>query len=173
MTAETVDGRDTLVLSRLDRGLLAALRIGLALLWFQGASWKTPPDFGALRAWTNNAVEFPVFGPYAWLVEHVVLLNFVFFGWAVLLVEASLGAFLLVGLVTRFWALVGVGQTIAIMLSALNAPHEWAWSYILMLLAHLAVFATAAGRYAGLDAVLRPDWKRSGSRLARLLVRAS
>jgi thiosulfate dehydrogenase [quinone] large subunit len=159
--------------SRVDRALIALVRVGVALLWVQNASWKTPPDFRALRQWTGYAVEFPVFGPYAWLVEHVVLPNFVFFGWAVLLVEASLGAFLLVGLATRFWALVGVGQTLAITLSALNAPHEWVWSYLLMLLAHLALFATAAGRYFGLDGVLRPGWLRSSSWLARLLVRAS
>ena len=60
-----------------------------------------------------------------------------------------------------------------IMLSILNAPHEWYWSYLLMLLAHMALFATAAGRYGGLDGLLRPSWHRSRSRFARLLVRLS
>jgi thiosulfate dehydrogenase [quinone] large subunit len=79
----------------------------------------------------------------------------------------------LIGLATRFWALIGVAQTVVIMLSVLNAPHEWYWSYLLMLLVHLALFATAAGRYAGLDRLLRTDWQYSGSFWARLLVRAS
>jgi thiosulfate dehydrogenase [quinone] large subunit len=79
----------------------------------------------------------------------------------------------LIGLATRFWAVIGVAQTVVIMLSVLNAPHEWWWSYVLMLLAHLALFATAAGRYAGLDGLLRTDWQRSHSPLARLLVRTS
>ena len=64
-----------------------------------------------------------------------------------------LGAFLLIGLATRFWALVGVAQTVAILLSVLNAPHEWYWSYLLMLLVHCPL-RTVAGRYAGLDGVL-------------------
>ncbi|MBA2428308.1 MAG: TQO small subunit DoxD, partial [Thermoleophilaceae bacterium] len=80
---------------------------------------------------------------------------------------------LVLGLFTRLFALVGVGQTTAIALSALNAPHEWIWSYLLMILAHLAVFAMAAGRSGGLDGVLRPIWARKDTALARLFLRAS
>jgi thiosulfate dehydrogenase [quinone] large subunit len=106
-------------------------------------------------------------------VENVILPNFAFFGWLVLLVEAALGAFLLVGLATRFWAVVGMLQTMAIALSVLNAPNEWEWSYYLMFLAHLAIFAAAAGRVAGVDGLLRARWDRSPRWWARLLTRAS
>ncbi|GAB3416176.1 hypothetical protein GCM10027569_38490 [Flindersiella endophytica] len=140
--------------------MLAAVRVGVALMWMQNVDWKNPPAFGAgtpggLDDWTRQAVERPVLAPYAWVVEHMVLPNFTFFGWAVLIVEAGLGGFLLVGLATRLWALVGVAQTLAITLSVLNAPHEWHWSYLLMLLVHVALFATAAGQYAGVDGALR------------------
>jgi thiosulfate dehydrogenase [quinone] large subunit len=165
--------------SRIDRAVIAMVRIGVALLWLQNLSWKTPPDFGegdppgGLYLSTTYAVSHEVLHPYAWLVERLVLPNFTFFAWMVLLVEASLGAFLLVGLATRFWALVGIAQTVVIMLSVVNSPDEWIWSYLLMLLVHAALFATAAGRYGGLDGVLRPEWQGSQSWLARLLVRAS
>jgi thiosulfate dehydrogenase [quinone] large subunit len=165
--------------SRIDRALIAVVRIGVGLLWLQNVGWKIPPDFGrgdppsGLYLSASYAVSHEVFYPYAWLMEHVVLPNFTYFGWLLLLVEASLGAFLLIGLATRFWALIGVAQTVVIMLSVLNAPHEWFWSYLLMLLAHLALFATAAGRYAGLDGLLRPGWQRSRSLRARWLVRVS
>ncbi|EHR50773.1 TQO small subunit DoxD [Saccharomonospora marina XMU15] len=152
--------------------LLAFVRVGVALLWIQNAAWKVPPDFGedgggGLFYFTRFAVDRPVWGPYAWFVEHVVLPNFAVFGWVTLLVEAGLGAFLLVGLATRLWAVVGVGQSVVITLSVLNAPHEWHWSYYLMILVHLALFATAAGRHFGVDAVLRPAL--GNSRAARLL----
>ena len=149
------------------------------MLGSQTVGWKVPPDFGqgvrpkGLYQLTNYAVEHPVFPPFSWLVEHVILPNFAFFAWMVLLAEASLGAFLLVGLATRFWALVGIVQTTAITLSVLNAPNEWHWSYLLMLLVHAAVFATAAGRYAGLDGLLRPRWQSSTKPISRLFVRAS
>jgi thiosulfate dehydrogenase (quinone) large subunit len=80
---------------------------------------------------------------------------------------------LVIGLATRFWALIGIAQTVVIALSVLNAPHEWYWSYLLMLLVHVALFATAAGRYGGLDGLLRPEWEVSRSWAARWLVRVS
>lgn len=164
---------------RVSRVLVATLRVGVALMWMQGASWKTPPLFGqgdkpsGLRKFTGYAVEHEVFAPWAWVVDSLVLPNFTVFGWTTLLVEASLGAFLLVGLATRLWALVGIGQSLAILLSVANAPHEWVWAYVLMVLAHLALFATAAGRYYGVDGVLRERWSARDNRLARLLARAS
>jgi thiosulfate dehydrogenase [quinone] large subunit len=170
---------DPLVSSRVSRASMALVRVAAGMLWIQGTWWKVPPRFGegdpptGLYQWTSYAVEHQVFGPFAWLVEHLVLPNFALFGWLVLLTEASLGAFLLVGLATRWWALVGMAQTTVITLSAWNAPHEWVWSYPLMFLVHLAIFACAAGRYGGLDGVLRPRWAASPGRPARLLAMAS
>ena len=159
--------------SRTDSWLVAGLRTGVALLWIENAGWKTPPEFASLRKYTSYAVEYPVLAPFSWLVETIVLPWFVVFGWLTLLLEASLGAFLLIGLATRLWALIGLGQTTAITLSVLNAPHEWEWSYYLMALAHVGLFATAAGRSHGLDGLLRPAWEGSSSRGARLLARLS
>jgi thiosulfate dehydrogenase [quinone] large subunit len=157
---------------------IAAVRVGVALLWIQNLAWKTPPDFGkstngGLYNYTRQAIDHEVFPPWAWFVEHVVLPNFSFFGWMTLLVEASIGAFLLIGLATRFWALAGIAQTVVIAMSVLYAPEEWHWSYFLMLLIHVTLFVTAAGRAYGIDGLLRPAWRRSSSPIARLLVMAS
>jgi thiosulfate dehydrogenase [quinone] large subunit len=163
---------------RLSGVSLAVLRVGIAVLWIQNASWKVPPDFGqsadkGLYFWASQAVEYPVLAPYSAFVETIVLPNIAVFGWVTLLTEAALGAFLLIGLATRFWALVGIAQTIAITLSVLNAPHEWHWSYVLMLLAHVVLLGTAAGRHFGLDGVFRPVWQQSSGRLSAILMRAS
>src|SRR6266508_3735338 len=153
---------DPLARSRLSRLLIAVVRVVVALLWIQNSSWKKPPDFAALRGFTQDGVDHPVLAPWAWLVQQVTLI-----------VEASLGAFLLIGLATRLWAVVGIGQTIAITLSVLNTPGEWPWSYFLMLTVHVALFATAAGRFYGLDGVLRARWLRQPGRLSRWLARLS
>lgn len=165
-------------MSRLSGVSLALLRIGIALLWIQNASWKVPPDFGAnadkgLFFWASQAVEHPVLAPYSVFVETLVLPNIAVFGWVTLLTEAALGAFLLVGLATRFWAIVGIAQTCAITLSVLYAPNEWHWSYYLMLLAHIVLLGAAAGRTFGLDGAFRPIWRESSGRIAALLMRAS
>ncbi len=172
------DSADELDHGRGARIGLAFVRIAIGLLWIQSAGWKTPPDFGrdsgtGLFRYTNYAVDYPVFPPFSWLIENVVLPNFTFFGYMTLLAEASLGAFLLVGLATRFWAAVGIAQTVAIALSVLNGPNEFPWTYYLMFAAHLVILVTAAGRTAGLDGVLRPRWRHSSGRAARLLRRLS
>ncbi|GAB4004767.1 hypothetical protein GCM10029992_50720 [Glycomyces albus] len=84
-----------------------------------------------------------------------------------------LGAFLLIGLFTRAFALLGVVQSLAITFSVLNTPHEWYWAYLLMILVHLLLFAIAAGRYGGMDGVLRPVWSHRDGRLHRLMKAAS
>lgn len=155
------------------------IRITVALLWMDNLSWKVPPDFGSkdrsgLYYFTSLAVEHPVLAPYTSVVENVVLPNFAIFGWAVFLLEIGLAVFLLLGLATRFWALVAIAQSIAIFLSVGASPNEWKWSYFLMVAAHLAVFGLAAGRVWGVDAVLRRRVsKGSPGRLARLYLKAS
>ncbi len=153
--------------TRPDPGIritLAVVRVVVAFMWIENTGWKTPPKFNALHAYVVDAYTHPVFPPFAWLAEHVIDANFTAFAWFTLIVEASLGAFLLVGLATRFVALVGIVQVLAITFSALNAPGEWEWSYYLMIVAHLAIFATAAGRYYGVDELLRPRWKAAAGR---------
>ncbi|TFC96789.1 TQO small subunit DoxD [Cryobacterium breve] len=166
---------DAPVVARSTRIMIAALRCGVALMWIQNVAWKVPPDFGranndGLYFWASQAVSHPVFAPYSTFVDVVVLPNIVVFGWFTLLIEGGLGAFLLIGLATRFWAVVGIGQTLAITLSVLFAPHEWHWSYYLMALAHLALFATAAGRCYGVDGLLRRSWSASSGRPSRLML---
>lgn len=169
---------DELDRGRASRILIAAVRIAVGLLWIQNVTWKRPPDFGraegnGLFEFTNDAILHPVFAPFTWAVQNIVMPNFVAFGYVTLLVEFCLGAFLLAGLLTRFWALVGIAQTVAITLSVLNTPNEWQWSYYLMLAAHLVLLATAAGRTVGLDGLLRSRWAESSSPAARLAMRLS
>ncbi len=163
---------------RSSRIALGGIRIAVGVLWLTNTRWKTPTDFGkdgggGLYGFTKAAVDHPVLPPYSWVVEHLVLPNFTAFGWGVLLLEASLGAFLILGMATRFWAIVGALQSLAIGLSVGNAPNEWPWAYVMMIAAHLAIAATAAGRYGGLDGILRPTWSTQRDRVARALVRAS
>jgi thiosulfate dehydrogenase [quinone] large subunit len=166
------------IVGRMSRATVWLVRIVVALAWLQGAGWKRPPDFGestasGLYKYTAYAVDYPVFGPWKWFVQDVVLPNFTAFGWLVLIVEASLAAFLLLGLATRFWAIIGALQALAIGLSAANGPNEFGGTYWLLVVGNLVLFATAAGRVGGLDGVLRPTWRASRGRVARWMVRAS
>ena len=90
------------------------------------------------------------------MIENVVLPNFVIFGWFTVITETCLAIFLFPGLATRFWALDGVLQSIAIYSTIGGLPAEWKWSHFLMAATHLALLALAAGRVLGLEQVLRP-----------------
>ncbi|MEB0003519.1 DoxX family protein [Cryobacterium sp. RTC2.1] len=163
---------------RLTRAVLAAVRIAVGLMWLQNVNWKRPPDFGqaahdGLYQYTADAVEHPVLGAFSWLVQNVIFPNFALFGWGVLIAEFCLGAFLLVGFLTRFWAAIGILQTIAITLSVLNTPGEWQWSYYLMFAAQFVLLATAAGRIAGVDGLLRPRWSLGSGRPSRIAMALS
>src|SRR5262245_7776359 len=105
--------------ARLSGIALAVLRILAGLMWLANVIWKWPPDFGengrtGLYFWTRQAVDHPVFPPYSWLVEHLVLPNFTAFGWLTFVVETLLAVLLLTGTAVRLAALVGIGQSLAI-----------------------------------------------------------
>src|SRR5207342_2384965 len=77
--------------SRMNRAMIAVVRVGVGLLWPQNVGWQIPPDFGrgdppsGLYLSASHAVTHEVCHPYAQLVERVVLPNFTYFGWMVLL----------------------------------------------------------------------------------------
>ena len=151
----------------------AGVRILLGLMWLQNSGWKRPTAFKPLAGQIQDGIDHPVFPPYSWALEHLVQPNLSLFGWVVLASEVALAVFLLLGLATRFWALVGAVQSLSIGLTVAYADNEWGWAYWLMIAAHLMVFATAAGRVGGLDGLLRPVWAVRNTRLSKLLWRAS
>lgn len=156
--------------SRTERIVPAALRITAGLLWLSNVGWKTPPDFGrsedgcsGLCRFVEAGVDDAVIPPWGWVLENVVSPNLVAFGYLTLVTEFLLAVLLLSGTLTRLAALVGIAQSIGIGLTVANAEGEWYWSYLLMAALHVAVLAMAAGRYYGVDALLRqrphlPRW---------------
>ncbi len=137
---------------------LTGLRILVGLLWLYNLAWKLPPDFGKSSAsgvygFTQDAVDNPVFPPYSWVVENLVLPNFTVFGWMVLVVETALAVLLLTGTVVRLAALIGVGQALAIGLSVAETPGEWPWAYWMMIGIHLVLLLTASGGAPSVDSV--------------------
>lgn len=136
----------------------AFLRVVLGLMWLYNVVWKVPPDFGeesgsGLHRFTSYAVEHPVLPPYSWVVEHLVLPHLAVFGWVVLAAETALAVLLLSGTSVRAAALLGTAQSAVIALSVAYAPHEWPWSYWLMIAAHVALLVSSSGRVLAVDAV--------------------
>jgi uncharacterized membrane protein YphA (DoxX/SURF4 family) len=158
---------------KIRNGTIGAMRIVVGILWLANVEWKRPGDFGkdlgnGLYKYVNSAIENPVFGPYSWFVENVVVKNYTLFGWITLVTEVLLAALLILGLFTRAAALVGAGMSVSILFSVLyyDKVYEWPWSYFLMIAIHLFVFATAAGQFWGLDGTkTRGTYKKAATTL--------
>lgn len=129
-----------------------AARIIAGMLWLSNTDWKRPPDFGrpnrGLWVFTNHGIDNPVFGPFKWFLQEIVVPNFKLFGWITVAVEVGLAFLLLAGLWTRFAGLLGVGMSISITLSVLNTPGEYNWAYYLMIATHLAIIGLGAGPWS-------------------------
>jgi thiosulfate dehydrogenase (quinone) large subunit len=148
--------------AKLQGWTLGLMRIVVGLLWLANLEWKRPADFGldlknGLYKYVDSAVRLPVWDPYAWFVENVVLKQYRLFGWITLITEILLAALLLIGWKTRLISLVGAGLSVSILLSVLNydKAYEWPWSYYLMIAIHLLLWATSAGLHLGVDGAVK------------------
>jgi thiosulfate dehydrogenase (quinone) large subunit len=146
---------------------LGLTRILYGYLWWQQSAWKVPSDDfgrksgGGLWYWVQQGIQHPTLTAYRDFQLSVVIPNWTFFG-----------VTLILGLATRLGALVALGMAANITLSILNAPHEWGWTYTMLLLFPALFLLTDAGQSFGLDAFLVPPLDRAaaqGHRLARLL----
>ena len=147
---------------KLSGWAIGAMRIVVGVLWLANLEWKRPADFGfelknGLYKYIDSAVRLPVWKPYAWFAENVVMKQYRFFGWVTLLTEMTLAALLIVGFKTRWIALLGAGLSISIALSVLNydKAYEWPWSYYLMFAIHMLLWAVGAGNHLGVDGALK------------------
>ena len=152
---KTVSARRFLSLMTSDRPLfsgahklqfLVLAQAVYGLLWLEGASWKVIVDgrlalnYDGLAYWASRGSEFPVLGAYKWLLDSIILPNIELFLPVVFLVELTIGLLFVTGKFVRIAAAMAIMQTLAITLSVLNAPHEWKWSYFLMLLVAVIFF---------------------------------
>jgi uncharacterized membrane protein YphA (DoxX/SURF4 family) len=153
---------------RVSGWMIGFVRISAGLMWLANLEWKRPPDFGfkqknGLYKYVDGAVSHPVLGLFKSFIKSVVMPNYTFFGWVTLITEALLAALLISGLFTRAAGLIGAALSVNILFSVGRYPNEWPWSYFLMIVLHLIVFATAAGDYLGVDGARR----RAGQSLDR------
>ncbi len=152
--------------ARYPRYIMVLIRLMFSYLWFEAASWKNPPTFGLYTGadfyyWVNNVVQHSRFTFGVSFFKAVVVPHFLFFGWVILLLEIALGISFLFGLKTRIFAAVVTVYTFFMYLGSFGIPGEWYWSYLLMTMVGLTLFAFDTS-----DTVLSVDhWlMRLGSR---------
>ncbi len=114
----------------------------------------------------------PLSGAYGGFLNNFVLPNFSWMAWLIFVMELFITISVLFGFFGRLGALIGTVQALNLTIGLLPVPGEWEWTYILLTVANFMLLLTAANRYLGVDAWLRPrvvTRAEKGSRFARVL----
>ena len=136
------------------------LRLLMGGMWWQQSLWKIPPNFDGLRYWMQQEATHAAIALQGALVGNVVLPNLVVFGPLVYLVEASIGISLLLGLLSRVGAAMGLLMALNLWLGLYSAPGEWPWTYMFLVIIQALFAIDPPGRALGADALL---WLRAGA----------
>jgi thiosulfate dehydrogenase (quinone) large subunit len=151
--------------------VLALVRLFVGSLWFQQLAWKLPPTFEGLRYWVVKEGQYTIVPGYSFLIQHVLLPNFLLLGAATWSAELLVALCLLFGCFSRFGALLSVLLAAQLYLGLAFAPGEWYWTYGMLVLLGIVLAAVPAGRRLGVDQWLSPRLHSASKthRLARLL----
>src|SRR5579863_10030687 len=134
------------------------LRVLVGCMWWQQSLWKIPPhyDWGLIH-WMQEMVEHASTQLQSDLVRDIVLPNIAVFGPLVYAIEVAIAVSLILGVATRLGALLGALMAINLWLGLYNAPTEWPWTYMFLVVLHLIYLIDPPGRSLGVDALA---WRR-------------
>lgn len=148
------------------------LRVIVGTMWWQQSLWKVPPhyDWGLIH-WMQEMVEHGSIQLQSDLVRDLVLPNIRIFGPLVYAIEVAIAVSLILGLATRLGALLGALMAINLWLGLYNAPGEWPWTYMFLVVIQLIYLIDPPGRSLGVDALLwrRKETSTAGSTLLPLV----
>ncbi len=131
------------------------LRLLVGSMWWQQTLWKIPPNFAGLRYWMEQEVAHASVALLSAFVGNIVLPNMNLFGPLVYLTEAAIGISLLLGLFSRFGALLGALMGTNLWLGLYSAPGEWPWTYMFLIIIQALFVVDPPGRALGADVLLR------------------
>jgi hypothetical protein len=104
------------------------------------------------------------------LVRDIVLPNIAIFGPLVYAIEVAIAVSLILGLATRLGALLGALMAINLWLGLYNAPTEWPWTYMFLVILQLIYLIDPPGRSLGVDALVLATRGNDPASLAYSLV---
>lgn len=137
---------------------ICLLRIIVGTMWWQQSLWKVPPhyDWGLIH-WMEVMVEHASTQLQSNLVRDFVLPNIAVFGPLVYAIEVAIAGSLILGLFTRLGSALGALMAINLWLGLYNAPNEWPWTYMFLVVLELLFLLDPPGRSLGIDALF---WRR-------------
>jgi uncharacterized membrane protein YphA (DoxX/SURF4 family) len=137
------------------------MRVIVGIMWWQQSLWKIPPhwDWGLIH-WMEVMVEHASTQLQSALVHDLVLPNIAVFGPLVYAIEVIIAVSLILGVTTRVGAALGALMAINLWLGLYNAPNEWPWTYMFLVVLQLIFLINPPGRSMGIDALF---WQHEGA----------
>jgi uncharacterized membrane protein YphA (DoxX/SURF4 family) len=143
-----------------------ALRVFLGALWIYHASMKLNPTFGGIqgiiRAMAQGNASHPngnPIVPFKLFLLNVVLPHWQIFGVLIVTGEMLVGLSLFFGISARLGALIGIFLQVQYWMG--RGYLEWLFTYPAIIVPHVVIIWTAAGRTLGVDRWLsrwKPRW---------------
>ena len=131
-------------------------RLLIGAMWYQGTTWKLPlPYSEAFAHWLGETGQYAAFLFVRDLVHGVFEPALPVVGTLVYFAELFFAVTLMLGALTRLGALLALGQATFLWIGLYQAPDEWPWNYVFLMVVHGFFIVTAAGRSLGVDALLR------------------
>jgi uncharacterized membrane protein YphA (DoxX/SURF4 family) len=137
------------------------LRVIIGIMWWQQSLWKIPPHYDwGLFHWMEEMVQHSSIQLQSVLVRDLVLPNIAVFGPMVYAIEVAIAVSLILGVLTRLGGALGALMAVNLWLGLYNAPNEWPWTYMFLVVLQLIFVINPPGRSLGLDALA---WQREGT----------
>ncbi len=148
-------------------------RLLIGAMWYQGTTWKLPlPYSEAFAYWLGETGQYAAFPFVRDLVHGVFEPALPVVGTLIYFAELFFAVTLMLGALTRLGALLALGQATFLWIGLYQAPNEWPWNYVFLMIVHGFFIVAAAGRSLGVDALLRRQGglvDRTGGPPGRLL----
>jgi uncharacterized membrane protein YphA (DoxX/SURF4 family) len=141
---------------------LAGVRVFMGVFWLVNLLWKLPTDFGKGEYWglprtLEVARDHALSPPLRSLVDDVLIPHTTVLGWIVFIAGIVTGLSLVLGLLTRLGAMLGLAQAIALTALVANAPGEWLYGYLMLILLSSLLLLLPVSRRMSLDDALGRD----------------
>jgi uncharacterized membrane protein YphA (DoxX/SURF4 family) len=141
---------------RAESAIIWLFRLLIGAMWYQGTTWKLPlPVSDAFAYWLGETAQYAAFPFIRSLVTNVFQPFLPVVGTLIYFAELFFAVSITLGVLTRLGALLALGQATFLWIGLYQAPNEWPWNYVFLMIVHGFFIVTAAGRSLGVDALLR------------------
>jgi hypothetical protein len=141
---------------------LSGVRVFMGIFWLVNLFWRLPTDFGNGDHWglphiLEEARAHGISPPVRSLVVHVLQPHMTVVGWLVFAVGLITGLSLVLGVATRLGAALGLLQAIVLTLFLGDAPGEWLYGYLMLVLLSALLLLLPVSRRLSIDDALGRD----------------